>query len=100
MRGIVVFLIICMTDKIFSTKEAKSLAALIAVEQQPFLPAGDVADCRPAPTFPLHQGEAAMLIRDGVPPTRTDHIDPFHHPGPLMEVPGVQTPPCSDADIK
>lgn len=40
-----------------------------------------------------HQGDWATLCWDGVPPTKPDHIDPRHHPGPLMEVLGVQTPP-------
>ncbi|CAB1418928.1 unnamed protein product [Pleuronectes platessa] len=45
------------------------------------------------PPLSLHQGEGTTLIRDGVPPTKPDHIDPCHHPGPLMEVLGIQTPP-------
>ncbi len=45
------------------------------------------------PPLSLHQGEETTLIRDGVPPTKPYHIDPCHHPGPLMEVLGMQTPP-------
>ena len=45
------------------------------------------------PPLPRHQGEGTTLIWDGVPPTKPYRIDPCHHPGPLMEVPGIQTPP-------
>lgn len=45
------------------------------------------------PPLSLQQGEGTTLIRDGVPPTKPYHIDPCHHPGPLMEVLGIQTPP-------
>lgn len=45
------------------------------------------------PPLSLHQGEGTTLIWDGVPPTKPYHIDPCHHPGPLMEVLGIQTPP-------